>query len=79
MSPMFSRNFACQKCEGDIGKSVEQEEKLCDEVATVWKFTHLGDRESAGRGCEAVLTAIQVVGGLSLGSVVNCYEVADFV
>ena len=25
----FQRNFACRKCEGNIGKAVEQEETLC--------------------------------------------------
>ena len=28
----FSKNLACKKCERNIGKTVEQEEKLCDEV-----------------------------------------------
>ena len=38
------------------GGSVEQEEKLRVEVETV-RFQYLGDRESAGGGCEAVVTA----------------------
>ena len=54
----FSRNFTCRRCEGNIGKSVEQEEKLCDEVETVWEFTYFGDRVSAGGGCEATVTTI---------------------
>ena len=36
---------------------MEQEEKLCDEVETVWEFTYLGDRVSAGGGCVAAVTA----------------------
>ena len=36
---------------------MEQEEKLCDEVDTVMELTYLGDRVSAGGGCEAALTA----------------------
>ena len=36
---------------------MEQEEKLCDEVKTVREFTYLGDRMSAGGGCEVVVTA----------------------
>ena len=36
---------------------MEQEEKLCCEVETVWQFTYLGDRVSAGGGCEAAATA----------------------
>ena len=51
----FYRNFAFRKCEGNIGEAVEQEEKLCDEVETVREFTYLGDRVSAGGGCEAVV------------------------
>ena len=27
--PKFWRNFICRKCEGNIGESVQQEEKLC--------------------------------------------------
>ena len=53
----FYGNFTCRKCEDNIGVAVEQEEKLCDEVETVKKFTYLGDRVSAGGGCEAVVTA----------------------
>ena len=35
---------------------MEQEEKLCDEVETVREFTYLGDRVSAGGGCEVAVT-----------------------
>ena len=30
VTPKFSRNFTCRKCEGNTGGVVEQEEKLCD-------------------------------------------------
>ena len=53
----YSRNFACRKCEGNVGEAVEQEEKLCDEVETVRGFAYLGDRVSASGGCEAGVTA----------------------
>ena len=36
---------------------MEHEVKLCDEVETVSKFTYLGNRVSAGGGCEADVTA----------------------
>ena len=36
---------------------MEQEEKLCVEVETVREFIYLGDRVSAGGGCEADVTA----------------------
>ena len=35
---------------------MEQEGKSCDEVETVREFTYLGDRVSAGGGCEAAVT-----------------------
>ena len=50
----FARRFTCRKYEGDIGEAVEQEEKLGDEVETVKEFTYVGDRVSAGGGCEAL-------------------------
>ena len=31
---------------------MEQEEKLCDKMEKVREFTYLGDRVSAGVGCE---------------------------
>ena len=52
-----SKEFYMQKSEGNIGEAVEQEEKLCDEVESVIECTYLGDRMSAGGGCEAVVTA----------------------
>ena len=27
---------------------------LCDEVVSVWELTYLGDRVSAGGGCEGI-------------------------
>ena len=67
-----SRNFTCRKCEGNIGKTVEQKETLCDEVETVREIAYLGDRVSIGGGCEAAVTARKDVGGLCVGSVVSC-------
>ena len=43
MTPKFSINFACRKCEGNVREAVEQEETLCGEVETVREFTYLGD------------------------------------
>ena len=42
---------------------MEQEETLCDERETVRVFTCLGDRVSAGGGCEAAVTARARCGG----------------
>ena len=36
---------------------MEQDAKLCDEVDTVKEFTYIGDRESAGGGCEDSVNA----------------------
>ena len=52
----FSRNITCRKYDGNVGDAVEQEEKLCDEVETVWEFTYPGDRVSAGGGYETAVT-----------------------
>ena len=41
MTPIFSLNFTCRKCDGDIGEAVEQEEMLCDEVETVTGNSHI--------------------------------------
>ena len=57
MTPKFYRDFTCRKYEENIGEAVEQDEKLCNEVETVREFTYLGDRVSAGGGCEVVVTA----------------------
>ena len=35
VTPMFSRNYTCRKCEENTGEAVKQEVKLCDEVETV--------------------------------------------
>ena len=35
LTPNFSRNITCRKCEGNTVEAVEQEDKLCDEVETV--------------------------------------------
>ena len=51
------KKYYMQKCEGDIGEEVEQEEKLCDEVGKVGEVKYHGNRVSAGGGCEAAATA----------------------
>ena len=64
VTPRFSKHLACRKCEGIIEVAVKQEERLCDEVETVRESTYLGDRVSAGGGCEAAVTAKTDIGGL---------------
>ena len=53
VTPKFSINFTCRKCGGNTG----DEERLGVEMKTVMTFTYLGDRVSAGGGCEAAVTA----------------------
>ena len=72
----FARSFAHRKCKWNIGEAVEQEEKWCDEVETAKEHTYLGDRVSAGGGCEAAVTVrtgcgwvVSRVGGLCQGCV----------
>ena len=57
MTPKLTGNFTSRRCEGNIVETVEQEEKLRDEVETLQETTYLGDRVSAGGGCEAAVTA----------------------
>ena len=52
-----AKKFTCRKCAWNIGESLEQELKVCDEVETVEEFTYLVDRVSAGGGCEAAVSA----------------------
>ena len=58
---------------------MEQEVKLCDEMETVSEFTYLGDRVSAGGGCEAAVTARTRWGGEGLGIVVSCWIAGGFI
>ena len=57
VTPKFSRNFVCRKCELKIGEVMEQEEMLCDEVESVKEFTYIGYMVNIGKGCETAMTA----------------------
>ena len=46
-------------------------------MKTVQEFTYLGDRVSAGGGCEAAVIARTRCGWASLGSAVSCSMVGD--
>ena len=56
-----------------ILEAVDKEEKSCDEVESVREITYLGDRVSAGGGCEAAVTA-----GMILGSATRYCMPGDF-
>ena len=62
VTPTLWRNFACRECVWNVGEAVEQRVKLYDEVETVSEFTYLGDRVSAGGGCEAAVAARIICG-----------------
>ena len=46
VTPRFSRNLLCRKCEGNIGEAAWRERTLSVEVETAREFTYLGDRVS---------------------------------
>ena len=67
MTEKIQRNFKFSKCEGNIEEAVEQEEKLdLKEVETVREFTYLGDRVSAGGGCETAVIVTKRCGWIKL-------------
>ena len=61
VTPKPQKNLHAENVKG-ILEAVEHKHKSCDEVETVRRFTYLGDRVSAGGGCEAAVTAIAKCG-----------------
>ena len=58
----LNKNFVCKKCRS-VGKNFKRsDEKLCDGVETVSKFTYLGDRLNATGGCETAVTTRSRIG-----------------
>ena len=54
---MLLRNFVCKKYVGDIEETVEEKERLCNEMETVRDFIYVYIRVSAVGGCEFAVTA----------------------
>ena len=52
--------------------------KLCFDKEAVKKFTYLGDRVSADRGCEVAVSNRTRYGWLRLGNVASCYMERNF-
>ena len=54
----LNKNFVYKKCRSVV-KNFKglADEKLCDGVETLSKFTYLGDRLNATGGCETAVTA----------------------
>ena len=60
-----NKNFVCKKCRSVVKNfKGPANEKLCDGVETVSKFTNLGDRFNATGGCEMAVTARSRIGWL---------------
>ena len=53
-----NKNFVCQKCRSVVNNfKGPANEKLCDDVEIVSKFTYLGDRLNATDECKTAITA----------------------
>ena len=58
VSVYVSKNFVFKKCRSVVNNfKGSADEKVCDGVETVSKFTYLGDRLNATGGCETAVTA----------------------
>ena len=58
-----NQNFVCKKCRSVVKNfKGPAEEKLCDGMETVSKFTHLGDRMNATGQCKMVERARSSIG-----------------
>ena len=62
VSVYLNKDFACKKCRSVVKNFKGSDEKLCDSVETVSKFTYLGDRLNATGGCEIAITARSRIG-----------------
>ena len=58
-----NKNYVCKKCRSVV-KNLKgpSDEKLCDGVETVSKFTYQGDRLNSTGGCETAVTARSRIG-----------------
>ena len=63
VSVYVNKNFVCKKCRSVVNNfKGSADEKLCDGVETVSKFTYLGDRLNATGGCKTAVTARSRIG-----------------
>ena len=58
----LDKNFVCKKCRSVIKNFKVPDEKLCDGVETVSKFTYLGDSLNATGGYKTAVTARSRIG-----------------
>ena len=63
VSVYVNQSFVCKKCRSVVKNfKGSADEKLCDSVKTVSKFTYLGYRLNATGGCETAVTARSRIG-----------------
>ena len=63
VSVYVNKNFVCKKCRSVVNNvKGSADEKLCDGVETVSKFTYLGNRLNATGGCETAVTVRSRIG-----------------
>ena len=67
-----NKNFVCKKCRIVVKNFKGPDEKLCDGVEIVNKFTYSGDRMNATGGCERVVTARSRIGWMKF---MECSEI----
>ena len=58
----LNKNFVCKKCRSEVKNFKRPDEKLCDGVETVSKFSYLGDRLNANNGCKTAITVRSRIG-----------------
>ena len=58
----LNKNFVCKKCTSVVKNFKGPDEKLCDGLETITKFTYLGDRLNTTGGCEIAVTARSRIG-----------------
>ena len=58
----LNKNFVCKKCRSAVKNFKRPDEKLCDGVETVSKFTYLGDKLNAIGGCKTAVKARSRIG-----------------
>ena len=68
----ISKDFVCSERDGNIGKEVEQEEKLYDGVEAMRQFAYLGDMVSVVGGCEDAVAVETRCGWISFMDVAGC-------
>ena len=58
----LNKNFVCKKYTSVVKNLEGPDEKLCDGLQTITKFTYLGDRLNTTGGCEIAVTARSRIG-----------------